>query len=167
MAACLFEDSAHFVRSGPSHRHLRHRFATTCCRRAPPPSRVRGWTRPSEPTANRIAPYHQHRRIIANHPVQHMALESFLRGFRAPSGRFKWALGASPCARAHSTRGSRTGWLQINACHRIKAVTCSTSRCTNLAICLTEQTYSRLIFFASNPRSWAVRYRTPNLPNIA
>ena len=30
------------VRSGPSHRHLRHRCAITCCRRAPPPAPVRG-----------------------------------------------------------------------------------------------------------------------------
>ena len=36
------------LHSGPSHRHLRHRYAITCCRRAPPPTRVRGWTRPPE-----------------------------------------------------------------------------------------------------------------------
>lgn len=40
-AACLFEDFAH---SGPFHRHLRHSYAITCCRRAPPPARIRGWS---------------------------------------------------------------------------------------------------------------------------
>ena len=55
LAACLFEDSARFARSGPSHRHLRHRCAITCSRRAPPPARVRGWTRLSEATVARHA----------------------------------------------------------------------------------------------------------------
>ena len=50
--ACPGEDSAHYVRSGPSHRHPRHRCAITCCRWAPPLSRVRGWTRLPEATAD-------------------------------------------------------------------------------------------------------------------
>ena len=39
------EDSVRFAHSGPSHCHLRHRYAITCCQRAPPATRVRGWTR--------------------------------------------------------------------------------------------------------------------------
>ena len=43
------------LHSGPSHRLLRHRFAITCIRRAPPSARVRGWTRPPEPVPARSA----------------------------------------------------------------------------------------------------------------
>ena len=39
------EDSVRVAHSGPSHCHLRHRCAITCCQRAPPATRVRGWTR--------------------------------------------------------------------------------------------------------------------------
>ena len=39
-------NSARFARSGPSQRFLRPCSARTCLRRAPPPARVRGWTRP-------------------------------------------------------------------------------------------------------------------------
>ena len=41
----IAEDSVRFAHSGPSHCHLRHRCAITCCQRAPPATRVRGWTR--------------------------------------------------------------------------------------------------------------------------
>ena len=104
--------------------------------------------------------------ILKGHRGQDPAPECPLRGVCAPNGHFRRASGASPCHRSHSTRGWCTRWSQLNACHRIKAVTCSTSRCTNRAICLAEHPNSRLIFFARNPRSSAVRYRTPNLPNI-
>ena len=38
-----------FATLTPAPRHLRHRCAITCFRRAPPPARVRGWTRPPAP----------------------------------------------------------------------------------------------------------------------
>ena len=40
-------NSVRFAHSGPSQRQHRPRFAQTCCRRAPPPAPVRGWTGPS------------------------------------------------------------------------------------------------------------------------
>ena len=40
----IAEDSVRFAHSGPSQRFLRG-LTTTCLRRAPPASRVRGWTR--------------------------------------------------------------------------------------------------------------------------
>ena len=49
-------DSVRCAHSGPSHRHLRHRCAITCCRRAPPPARVRGWTRPPAPGLPALLP---------------------------------------------------------------------------------------------------------------
>ncbi len=39
-------NSVRFALSGPSQRQHRPRFAQTCCRRAPPPAPVRGWTGP-------------------------------------------------------------------------------------------------------------------------
>ena len=47
----LRRNSVRFALSGPSHCHLRHRFAITCCQRAPPPALVRGWTSPPKPLA--------------------------------------------------------------------------------------------------------------------
>ena len=41
----IAEDSVRFAHSGPSHCYLRHRCAITCYQRAPPATRVRGWTR--------------------------------------------------------------------------------------------------------------------------
>ena len=40
----IAEDSVRFAHSGPSQRILRG-LTTTCLRRAPPATRVRGWTR--------------------------------------------------------------------------------------------------------------------------
>ena len=45
-AASSGRDSVRCAHSGPSQRLLRPRYARTCIRRAPPPARVRGWTRP-------------------------------------------------------------------------------------------------------------------------
>ena len=39
-------NSVRFAHSGPSQRQHRPRYAQTCCRRAPPPAPVRGWTGP-------------------------------------------------------------------------------------------------------------------------
>ena len=39
-------NSVRFAHYGPSQRHHRLRFVQTCCRRAPPPAPVRGWTGP-------------------------------------------------------------------------------------------------------------------------
>ncbi len=42
------------------------------------------------------------------YPVQHLALESIPRGYRAPDGHFKRVSGVAPCPGEHSTGVSRT-----------------------------------------------------------
>ncbi len=49
-------DSIRCAHSGPSQRLLRPRCARTCIRRAPPPARVRGWTRPPAAASRRLLP---------------------------------------------------------------------------------------------------------------
>ena len=44
------------LHSGPSHNLLRHCYAITCILRAPPPIRVRGWTRPRTPHFFSLSP---------------------------------------------------------------------------------------------------------------
>ncbi len=47
-------DSVRCAHSGPSQRLRRPRCAGTCIRRAPPPARVRGWTRPPAAASRRL-----------------------------------------------------------------------------------------------------------------
>ena len=53
-AASSGRDSVRYAHSGPSQRLRRPRFTGTCIRRAPPPARVRGWTRPPAAASRRL-----------------------------------------------------------------------------------------------------------------
>ena len=55
-AASSGRDSVRYAHSGPSQRLRRPRCAGTCIRRAPPPARVRGWTRPPAAASRRLPP---------------------------------------------------------------------------------------------------------------
>ena len=53
-AASRGRDSVRCAHPGPSQRLQRPRCARTCIRRAPPPARVRGWTRPPAAASRRL-----------------------------------------------------------------------------------------------------------------
>ena len=87
-------DSIRCAHSGPSQRLLRPRYAGTCIRRAPPPARVRGWTRPPAAASCRLPPFPCAKR--SSLPPGH-ACRGFPCANRAflPPGR---ASCGSPCA---------------------------------------------------------------------
>ena len=65
-------NSVRYAHSGPSQRQHRLRYAQTCCRRAPPPAPVRGWTGPpvagSSTSSLSSGPYSCHPERLPCHP---------------------------------------------------------------------------------------------------